>query len=48
VVTAGDSLTKISRTYYGTSNRWDEILNANRDVIRNENVLPLGVTLQIP
>jgi nucleoid-associated protein YgaU len=48
VVTAGDSLTKISRNYYGTANRWDEILNANRDVIRNENVLPLGVTLRIP
>lgn len=48
VVVAGDNLAKISRAYYGTANRWDEILNANRDVIRNENVLPLGVTLRIP
>jgi nucleoid-associated protein YgaU len=48
VVAAGDSLTKISRAYYGTANRWDEILAANRDVIRNENILPLGVTLRIP
>jgi len=48
VVVAGDSLTKISRQYYGTPSRWDEILRANRDVIKNENVLPVGATLHIP
>ncbi|ACB74771.1 LysM peptidoglycan-binding domain-containing protein [Opitutus terrae] len=48
VVVAGDNLAKLSRTYYGTANRWDEILNANRDVIQNENVLPIGATLRIP
>jgi LysM repeat protein len=48
VVSAGDTLAKISRTYYGTPSRWDEILRANRDVIKNENVLPLGATLKIP
>ncbi len=48
VVVAGDSLAKISRAYYGTSNRWDEILRANRDVIKDENVLPVGTTLKIP
>jgi len=48
VVAAGDSLAKISRLYYGTTNRWDEILRANRDVIKNENILPLGATLRIP
>ena len=47
-VVAGDSLAKISRTYYGTAARWDEILHANRDVIKNENVLPIGATLRIP
>jgi LysM repeat protein len=48
VVSPGDTLAKISRTYYGTPSRWDEILRANRDVIKNENVLPLGATLKIP
>ncbi len=48
VVVEGDSLTKIARKYYGDANRWDEILAANRDVIKNENVLPVGVTLRIP
>lgn len=48
VVVPGDNLAKISRNYYGTANRWDEILAANRDVIQNENVLPIGATLRIP
>lgn len=47
-VVAGDSLAKISRRYYGTAGRWDEILNANRDIIKDENVLPIGATLRIP
>lgn len=48
VIVPGDSLAKIARRYYGNANRWDEILRANRDVIKNENVLPVGATLQIP
>ncbi len=48
VVVAGDNLARLARQYYGNANRWDEILRANRDVIKNENVLPLGATLQIP
>lgn len=48
VVVEGDTLAKIARQYYGDANRWDEILEANRDVIKNENVLPVGATLRIP
>lgn len=48
VVAPGDTLARLSRQYYGTTNRWDEILRANRDVIKNENVLPMGATLRIP
>ena len=48
VVVEGDSLTKISKKYYGTANRYDEILAANRDVIRNENFLVVGTKLKIP
>ncbi len=47
-VVLGDTLAKISRQYYGTAGRWDEILEANSDVIQNENALTVGTTLRIP
>ena len=48
VVVEGDTLSKISKKYYGTANRWEKILAANRSVIRNENSLAVGTTLTIP
>lgn len=48
VVVAGDSLAKISQRYYGTTSRWDEIFRANRDILQNENLLPVGASLRIP
>jgi len=48
VVVEGDTLTKISRKYYGTSNRWEDILNANRDVLKDEKSLVVGSSLKIP
>jgi LysM repeat protein len=46
VVAEGDTLTKISRKFYGTSSRWADILKANHGV--NENSLVVGSTLTIP
>jgi nucleoid-associated protein YgaU len=48
VVVEGDTLTKISRKYYGTSGRWEDILKANRDVLKDEKSLVVGSTLKIP
>ncbi len=48
VVAEGDTLTKISRKYYGTSGRWEDILNANRDVVKDEKSLVVGTSLKIP
>ena len=48
VVASGDSLTRISQRYYGASNRWQEIYNANRDKIGNDGVLRVGTELRIP
>ncbi len=47
-VTSGDTLSKISNTYYGTATRWAEILVANRDILGEDNNLVIGRTLRIP
>jgi chromosome segregation ATPase len=47
-VVAGDTLTRLSRRYYGTWTRWQEIYDANRDKLRNPDILPLDVELKIP
>lgn len=48
VVAEGDTLTRISARYYGTGGRWQEIYEANRDVLRGENALRPGQRLRIP
>jgi nucleoid-associated protein YgaU len=48
VIVQGDTLAKISQIYYGTANRWPEILAANRDVLRDEKSLVIGRALVIP
>jgi len=47
-VADGDTLTKISQKFYGTPNRWNDILNANRTVVKDEKSLPIGASLKIP
>jgi len=48
IVGAGDTLARISNQYYGTPSRWTEILNANREVLGENNNLIIGRTLRIP
>ncbi|MBL9214379.1 MAG: SEL1-like repeat protein [Opitutaceae bacterium] len=47
-VTDGDSLSRISLRYYGTANRWQEIYQANREVLQGSNALRVGQQLRIP
>ncbi|MBA3849925.1 MAG: hypothetical protein C0502_08000 [Opitutus sp.] len=47
-VVEGDSLSRISLRYYGTANRWQEIYNANRDVLQGSSALRVGMQLRIP
>ncbi|MFZ9682728.1 MAG: LysM peptidoglycan-binding domain-containing protein [Cephaloticoccus sp.] len=47
-VVEGDSLSRISLRYYGTANRWQEIYEANRDLLATENVLRPGQRLRLP
>ncbi|MEM9227822.1 MAG: LysM peptidoglycan-binding domain-containing protein, partial [Verrucomicrobiota bacterium] len=48
VIQEGDTLTRISRRFYGTDNRWQDIFYANRDVLPSPNALRVGQTLKIP
>ncbi|MDA0348663.1 MAG: LysM peptidoglycan-binding domain-containing protein [Verrucomicrobia bacterium] len=47
-VVAGDNLLIISQKVYGTSNRYNEIFEANRDIMPNVNTLNVGMKLKIP
>ncbi len=47
-VEQGDSLSRISLRYYGTANRWQEIFQANSDVLQGSSTLRVGQQLRIP
>ena len=47
-VQAGDSLSKISRQFYGNANEYMKIFEANRDQLNDPNQIKPGQTLKIP
>jgi nucleoid-associated protein YgaU len=47
-VRAGDTLSKISREYYGDPNQFNKIFNANRSVLKDPNSISPGLELVIP
>src|SRR5438067_10697268 len=48
VVQSGDTLASISRKFYKSPKRWEKILDANKENIRNPGNLKVGQTLIIP
>ncbi len=48
VVRPGDTLSSISRAVFGDSARWEEIFQANRDLLRSPNDLRVGQELRVP
>ena len=48
IVQKGETLSKISSQYYGTSGKWQKILEANRQTIKDANKLNPGMKLIIP
>ena len=48
VVVVGDSLWKIAREQLGSGARWEEIYEANRDIVSNPGMIYIGQTLTIP
>ena len=47
-VQAGDSLSKISRQFYGDANQYNKIFEANRDQLSDPNKIQPGQKLVIP
>jgi len=47
-VVSGDSLSKISKHFYGDANHWRRIFEANTDSIKDPDDIYPGQTLKIP
>ena len=47
-VAAGDSLSKIAKKLYGDANQWKKIFEANRDQIKNADLIHPGQVLKSP
>jgi nucleoid-associated protein YgaU len=48
VVEKGDSLSKIAKKFYGDANAWKRIYEANREQIKNPDLIQPGWKLRIP
>lgn len=48
VIQSGDSLSRIARQFYGNSNDWQKIYQANKDKIKDPNVIHPGQKIIIP
>jgi nucleoid-associated protein YgaU len=47
-VAAGDNLSKIAKKFYGDANQWKRIFEANRDTLKNPDLIHPGQVLKIP
>jgi nucleoid-associated protein YgaU len=47
-VKSGDSLSKIAKHVYGDANKWHAIYDANKDKIKNPDLIHPGEVLTLP
>ena len=47
-VVQGDSLSKIAKHHYGEANKWPKIYEANRDFIKDPDLIYPGQSFRIP
>jgi len=47
-VQKGDSLSKIAKHEYGDANKWRKIFEANKDIIKDPDLIYPGQELKIP
>jgi len=44
----GDSLSKIAKQFYGDAKQWNKIFEANKDAIKNPDLIFPGQVIKIP
>ena len=47
-VVAGDTLSKIAKHFYGDANKYMKIFEANKDQLKDPNMIRVGQKLRIP
>ncbi|MEZ5064334.1 MAG: LysM peptidoglycan-binding domain-containing protein [bacterium] len=47
-VVGGDTLSKISKKLFGSANRYMEIFEKNRDILKDPNLIKVGQKLKLP
>lgn len=47
-VAKGDNLSKIAKRLYGDANKWRKIHEANKEIIKNPDLIQPGWVLKIP
>lgn len=47
-VVSGDSLSRIAKKHYGDATKWNAIYEANRDQIKNPDLIQIGWVLKLP
>jgi nucleoid-associated protein YgaU len=48
IIVKGDTLSKIAKQYYGDANKYPRIFDANREVIKDANLIYPGQKIRIP
>lgn len=48
IVSGGESLSTISQMYYGTSKHWEDIFEANEELLSSKNQIKAGMRLVVP
>ncbi len=48
IVRGNDSLSSLARRFYGDARQWPRIYQANRELVDDPNILPVGVEIVIP
>lgn len=47
-VVKGDTLSKIAKRHYGDASKWKALFEANRDVIKNPDLIQIGWVIKLP